>query len=428
MLPALKNFLDSDNDGTFFVGHASVLARIDKKLIMIDFVRNINFFLDSWFFFPKLEWSKDLIKKLDYVFISHSHDDHFDPKLLEKLPKKIKIFFPDKRIGFNKFLKNKKNKVILIPPLKKFKVDSTISIMAIPSDHNKIDSSYLIKGSNFSVYHGNDNFLTPSLVGEAVKKMGRAHHAYIPFAYVWWYPFCLTSVSAKQRKTEGKRLAFKNMTIGAQISNFLKPDVIVPFAANMVYYDSKSVINYECANTFDFSDFCKKNYKNLYTKVLNLFPGDFVIKNNNTNLINSKNLSRSAFFKKLKNFLDQRTKIFNNEYKKFILDKNCEYIDCYNQKLKKVKKINLDREIYITTKNPNSKMIKIETSNRNIKIVDKFKKKKNSYIFYFEPKPLISWLKGNVSFEDILNSQRFTVDRFPEEFKPNVWNYIRENL
>jgi hypothetical protein len=202
----------------------------------------------------------------------------------------------------------------------------------------------------------------------------------------------------------------------------------VPFAANMVYYDSKSVINYECANTFDFSDFCKKNYKNLYTKVLNLFPGDFVIKNNNTNLINSKNFSRSAFFKKLKNFLDQRTKIFNNEYKKFILDKNCEYIDCYNQKLKKVKKINLDREIYITTKNPNSKMIKIETSNRNIKIVDKFKKKKNSYIFYFEPKPLISWLKGNVSFEDILNSQRFTVDRFPEEFKPNVWNYIRENL
>ena len=65
MLPALKKFLESDNDGTFFVGHASVLARIDHKLIMIDFVRNINFFLDSWFFFPKLEWSNDLIKKLE---------------------------------------------------------------------------------------------------------------------------------------------------------------------------------------------------------------------------------------------------------------------------------------------------------------------------------------------------------------------------
>jgi len=428
MLPALKKFLESDNDGTFFVGHASVLARIDHKLIMIDFVRNINFFLDSWFFFPKLEWSNDLIKKLDYVFISHSHDDHFDPILLEKLPKNIKIFFPDKRIGFSKFLNKNKSRVTLVPAFKEFKIDNTISVMAIPSDHNKIDSSYLIKGSNFSVYHGNDNFLTPSIVGKAVQKMGGANHAYIPFAYVWWYPFCLTSITSKRRMSEGKRLALKNMKIGAEISNYLNPEVIVPFAANMVYYDPKSVINKETANTFDFSSFCRKNYPNLYKKVLNLFPGDYVIRNYSGNTIESKNLSRHAYFLKLKGFLNKRTKLFNKEHRNFIFNEKNKYLTNYRKKLNRLKKVKLDREIYITVKNNRSKFMKIDSIKKNISFHNHVRKKNNSYIFYFEPKPLLSWLKGNVSFEDILNSQRFTVERYPEEFRPKIWDYVRENL
>ena len=428
MLPALKKFLESDNDGTFFVGHASVLARIDHKLIMIDFVRNINFFLDSWFFFPKLEWSNDLIKKLDYVFISHSHDDHFDPILLEKLPKNIKIFFPDKRIGFSKFLNKNKNRVILVPAFKEFKIDNTISVMAIPSDHNKIDSSYLIKGSNFSVYHGNDNFLTPSIVGRAVQKMGGANHAYIPFAYVWWYPFCLTSISSKRRKSEGKRLALKNMKIGAEISNYLNPEVIVPFAANMVYYDPKSIINKETANTFDFSSFCKKNYPSIYKKVLNLFPGDFVIKSSTANVIESKNLSKTAYFLKLRKFLNKRTKLFNKEHKNFIFNKTNKNLTNYRKKLSKLKKIKLDRDIYITVKNNRSQFMKIDPFKKDIYFHSTLSKKNCSYIFNFEPKPLTSWLRGEVSFEDILNSQRFTVDRYPEEFRKKIWDYIRENL
>ena len=50
------------------------------------------------------------------------------------------------------------------------------------------------------------------------------------------------------------------------------------------------------------------------------------------------------------------------------------------------------------------------------------------YQFKFENKPLVEWLKGKVSFEDILNSQRFQLKRNPEEFNKKLWSYIRENL
>jgi len=428
MQNSLKNFLSSQEDGSFFVGHASVLARIDKKLIMFDFVRNINFFLNSWFFFPKLEWTKEIIKKLDYIFISHSHDDHFDPVLLKKIPKNIKIFLPAKRVGFENFLKNHKIKnIFMINPNKIQKIDPTISAMAIPSDHNDIDSSYFIKGKKFSLYHGNDNFLSPHLIKKAVSKFGPANHAYIPFAYVWWYPFCLTSISSKRRKNEGKRLSNKNMIIGEGISRALKPDVVIPFAANMVYYDPASVINKETANTFDFKTFCRKKKSIISNKVQNLFPGDYVLKNKLKNQIFSKKINKKIFFEKLKNFLKKAKNIYNADNKKFKIENNLKKLKTYQKKLSKLKKIKLNRNLYVRTNNHLSKIIKIDPWKRNISLVNKIEKK-NSYIFTFDPIPLKAWLEKKVSFEDVLNSQRFTLERYPEEFRQDIWKYIRNYL
>jgi hypothetical protein len=96
--------------------------------------------------------------------------------------------------------------------------------------------------------------------------------------------------------------------------------------------------------------------------------------------------------------------------------------------LSKLKKIKLDRDIYITVKNNRSQFMKIDPFKKDIYFHSTLSKKNCSYIFNFEPKPLISWLRGEVSFEDILNSQRFTVDRYPEEFRKKIWDYIRENL
>ena len=91
-----------------------------------------------------------------------------------------------------------KKNLFKIKPNKIYKVDQNINVLALPSDHNKIDTSYIIRGDKFSVYHGNDNFLSPQIVKKAAKKYGSVDHAYVPFAYVWWYPFCLKSISKQK--------------------------------------------------------------------------------------------------------------------------------------------------------------------------------------------------------------------------------------
>ena len=48
----LTKFLDSKNDGVFYIGHASILVRLSKKKYIFDVIKNTNFYNNSWLFFP----------------------------------------------------------------------------------------------------------------------------------------------------------------------------------------------------------------------------------------------------------------------------------------------------------------------------------------------------------------------------------------
>ena len=44
----------------------------------------------SWFHYPKVKDPLKVIKKPDYIYISHIHSDHYDPVFLKKILKKFK--------------------------------------------------------------------------------------------------------------------------------------------------------------------------------------------------------------------------------------------------------------------------------------------------------------------------------------------------
>ena len=48
----LTKFLDSVDDGVFYIGHASILVRLNKKKYIFDVINNTNFYNNSWLFFP----------------------------------------------------------------------------------------------------------------------------------------------------------------------------------------------------------------------------------------------------------------------------------------------------------------------------------------------------------------------------------------
>ena len=85
----LSIFLDSSKDGVFYIGHASILVRLNKKKYIFDVIKNTNFYNNSWLFFPS-QINDKRIFDVDGVFVSHIHGDHYDPRLLKKIQDKYK--------------------------------------------------------------------------------------------------------------------------------------------------------------------------------------------------------------------------------------------------------------------------------------------------------------------------------------------------
>src|SRR5258707_8131427 len=97
-----------------FLGHAGLHIQTQFGSILCDPWKNPAYF-DSWFVFPdnsELDW--DRYGKVDYLYVSHLHKDHFDPGLLrEHVSRDATVLLPDfavqdlreelERLGFTRF-------------------------------------------------------------------------------------------------------------------------------------------------------------------------------------------------------------------------------------------------------------------------------------------------------------------------------------
>ena len=74
------------------VGHAGFLLKTEDVNILIDPWFYPAFF-NTWFPYPNNRFMEDVLlnEKIDYLYLSHEHEDHFDKKFLSKFNKDIKI-------------------------------------------------------------------------------------------------------------------------------------------------------------------------------------------------------------------------------------------------------------------------------------------------------------------------------------------------
>jgi UDP-MurNAc hydroxylase len=97
-----------------FLGHAGLHIETSAGSILCDPWKNPAYF-DSWFVFPDnsgLDWGRS--GRVDYLYVSHLHQDHFDPRLLaDHVSRAATVLLPDfpvpdlrdqlERLGFTRF-------------------------------------------------------------------------------------------------------------------------------------------------------------------------------------------------------------------------------------------------------------------------------------------------------------------------------------
>lgn len=425
MLSSLERFWNSQNEGSFYVGHASVLVSLDGYRFLIDPVISKPLFLDSWLFFPELVADEKLFE-VDGVFISHHHEDHYDLRFLRKLKKGTPIYITEGCEGFGELLEDKTLNVIKLCPFSLNKINEKVVALSIPSDHNSFDSSFLIKGTNFSVYQGNDNFLDKASLLKAKALFGKAEHAYIPYSYVWWYPFCLTSIDSEHRKAEAKRLTQKNMDIGIMMAEIFESDLVIPSAGNLVFYEgAHSILNREVASPFDFCKYVAKTNPTLAQKTQPLLAGDHALKINGNTQVFKQNWSEEEYFSEMEVFLKKVNSQIPAAPKTTQLTQT--FFDDVERKLKTSATPKKNIKLYFYRSDFSDSACCIDL-NRQTAYEEAYQQQDNSIGFSIQPHAFELWRNKGASAETILNSQRVLVHRNPEVFDPEVWEIVRTCL
>lgn len=144
------------------MGHAGMHLETRYGDILCDPWTNPAYF-DSWFVFPDnsdLDW--DRFGKVDYLYVSHMHRDHFDPALLGKhVAKDATVLLPDfpvedlrenlERLGFTRFLVMPDSQAVDLGGLRVM-----IQALRSPTDGPLGDSALAVSDGTATILNQND--------------------------------------------------------------------------------------------------------------------------------------------------------------------------------------------------------------------------------------------------------------------------------
>ena len=423
----LSFFLNSDDDGVFYIGHASILVRLNKKKFIFDVIKNTDFYNRSWLFFPS-QINDKRIFDVDGVFVSHIHGDHYDPYLLKQIQKKkIPIYILDGRPNFNRDLNNKKINFVKIPVNKKFYIDKSIWVHGCLHEYNDIDSSLIISNNNLSVYHGNDNFITEKTLIPFKKKVGKIDIACIPFAFIHFYPYLLKSLSNKNNKKEAKRLENQFMNYGIKQAKILKPDIVIPFGSNLFHLDNpKCAMNKGVATPVDFVKYASKYHKSFKSNYKTMLSGSFCLKNKKKIDCFFEKITTKRFNKELESFTFKKIKQIKHKKIKKKIKLNKRHLELLKRKISK-NKIKINHKILVSNESQQNNKICIDIKKDHVSIFNEKKLPFNSHYFIVQDHEFNQWIKAKITFEEVLGTRRFTYQRYPNDYNVKV-NSIYTNF
>lgn len=218
-----------------FLGQACTLIETKNTRILVDpwIVGPCN--VNSWYPLRKeVATKKDIPTDIDYIYISHEHQDHFQEETLRELDKNIQVYickFPTNRF-LNAVLDMGFKNVKMLESWKPEKINEQLEITAIKNpDLMFEDSALLIKSSEGTVFCQTDckmDFESLKRVSETKPDIG--FFMYSPanwYPIVYRYPEDKKTALCKKRKTN-KINGFVNYV------NVVRPKYAIPYAGGIL--------------------------------------------------------------------------------------------------------------------------------------------------------------------------------------------------
>lgn len=267
-----------------YISHATLLIETNGKKILTDPWVFGSTYCHQWFLFPPAQHDvKDQLNDIDYVLISHGHEDHTHEGTLKLINKSAKIFFPYswydgavkyfKELGFENIIEAVNEK--------KYQLSDNINVVFYA---NNLDNMMVIESEGKTILNINDSLpsSSPILVEYFIHKIKKNHpnitYLFSSYGGASYYPNTI-------------KYAYKNdVEIGKYrelffVNNFCKmvekidAKYYIPFASDFVLLNPNQLwINDVKFKRSEVANYFNSNYqKNNTTKnIIELYPADVI--------------------------------------------------------------------------------------------------------------------------------------------------------
>jgi UDP-MurNAc hydroxylase len=216
-----------------YIGHACMIVESGGTRILMDPWLTDPTYHGTWWHYPPLQTGVRDLPKIDYLYVSHEHPDHFDPPTLRQLDKHVTVLianFTRKRfrerlqaIGFRNITELD------------FGVDlrlngSGLSVRLIAPDRPWDDSAILVKDAHATLLNVNDCHLDET----TLERLGREQPidlSFLTFTGASQYPGCFEFplASKVERWRQSKQAHLEEFVNWARL---LRTKRAVPAAGN----------------------------------------------------------------------------------------------------------------------------------------------------------------------------------------------------
>jgi UDP-MurNAc hydroxylase len=234
------------------LGGATAILEHKGKRMLFDPWLDDGIFHGSWFHYPPLAVGIEDLGRLDYVYVSHIHEDHCSPGTIEHINRDAELIIMDRKPNFvARFLDVhgfKFSKVHLVKPRTEVSIAPDLQVNMLEADPGNemsymVDSALLLWWDGFTVYNANDCQPYGAGLEYVAKTYGTLDLALVPYSGGSGYPSCYVNLN------DAEKLAEKRRILAARLDNFigtvrtLDAKHVMPFADQYVVGGSRANLN-----------------------------------------------------------------------------------------------------------------------------------------------------------------------------------------
>jgi UDP-MurNAc hydroxylase len=233
-------------------GGATAVIEHRGKRFLFDPWMDEGIYHGSWHHFPPLEVRLEEIGKLDYVYISHIHEDHCSLKTLQKINLDAEIIIMDRKPNYvlNFLKQNQLNfkTIHLVPEKKRTQIAPGLVVEMLTADPNHelsylIDSILILEWEGKVIFNPNDTPLYPEAIEYVGKNYPKIELALLPYSGGSGYPSCYFNLSGEQKAVEALRIRNQRTSGFYDAVEILKPKYAMPFADQYVIVGNRAAYN-----------------------------------------------------------------------------------------------------------------------------------------------------------------------------------------